>query len=58
MPGAIGGTSAQRTSRPNRLALALGARVLSAYSLPAGTGLYVITEADRSFTTILLKEDY
>ena len=42
----------------NRLALAVGARVLSAYTLPAGTGLYVITEADRSLTTILLKGDY
>ena len=42
----------------NRLAVAVGARVLSAYSLAAGTGLYVITEAERSLTTILLKENY
>ena len=42
----------------DRLALAVGARVLSAYTLTDGTGVYVITEADRSLTTILRKEDY
>ena len=42
----------------NRMALATGARVLSAYTLPDGTRVWVITEADRSATTILLPEDY
>jgi len=42
----------------NRMALATGARVLSAYTLPDGTRVWVITEADRTATTILLPEDY
>jgi hypothetical protein len=42
----------------NRLALALGGRVLSAYTLTDGVRIWVITEADRSATTLLLPEDY
>ena len=42
----------------NRLALALGERVLSAYILASGEKVWVITEADRSLTTILCPEDY
>jgi hypothetical protein len=34
------------------------ARILSAYNLRDGTRIYVITEADRSATTILLPEEY
>jgi hypothetical protein len=33
-------------------------RLLSAYRLPDGTKVWVITEADRSATTILLPSDY
>lgn len=33
-------------------------RVLSAYNLPTGARIWVITEADRSATTILLPEEY
>ena len=42
----------------NRLALALGRRVLSVYTLAEGILVWVITEADRSATTLLLPEDY
>jgi hypothetical protein len=42
----------------NRLALALGERVLSAYELPNGQRVWLITERDRSATTILLPENY
>jgi len=35
-----------------------GGRILSAYSLKDGTKLWIITEADRSSTCILLPEDY
>jgi hypothetical protein len=42
----------------NRLAVAIGARVLSAYTLPDATRIWIITEADRSLTTILQPEDY
>jgi hypothetical protein len=33
-------------------------RILSAYTLRNGTRIYIITEADRSSTTILLPEEY
>jgi len=35
-----------------------GFRLLSAYSLKDGTRIWVITEADRSSTNILLPEEY
>jgi hypothetical protein len=35
-----------------------GGRVMSAYTIPGGTTLWVITEADRSLTTLLLPEEY
>jgi hypothetical protein len=45
--------------RANERALLSGARLLSAYSLP-GTGerVWIITEWDRSVTTILLPAEY
>lgn len=33
-------------------------RILSAYKLPDGTRIWIITEADRSATTVLLPEEY
>lgn len=42
----------------NEDALMTGARLLSAYFTRRGVKLWVITEADRSVTTILLPEDY
>ncbi|MCF7992128.1 MAG: hypothetical protein K9M02_16945 [Thiohalocapsa sp.] len=41
----------------NEQALVDGGRLLSAYDLPRGR-LWVITEADRSATTILRPEEY
>jgi hypothetical protein len=35
-----------------------GTRVFSAYELLDGTRIWIITEADRSATTILLPEEY
>jgi hypothetical protein len=35
-----------------------GTRVFSAYDLGDGTRIWIITEADRSVTTILLPEEY
>jgi len=35
-----------------------GRRVFSAYELRDGTRIWIITEADRSVTTILLPEEY
>jgi len=42
----------------NRRALVLGGRLLSVYPLDAGQRLWVITESDRSATTLLLPEEY
>jgi len=42
----------------NNFALAMSARLLSSYALPGGGKVWVITEADRSVTTVLLPEDY
>lgn len=41
----------------NRRALLTGARLLSAYQTPAGR-VWIITEADRSATTVLLPSEY
>jgi hypothetical protein len=35
-----------------------GTRLLSAYHLKDGTKIWIITEWDRSATTVLLPEDY
>lgn len=42
----------------NNFALAMSARLLSSYALPGGGKVWIITEADRSVTTVLLPEDY
>lgn len=42
----------------NDLALVEGARLLSAYRLRDSTRLWIITEWDRSQTTLLLPEEY
>ncbi len=44
--------------RENELSLIHGFRLLSAYTLKTGTKIWVITEADRSATTVLLPEEY
>ncbi len=38
--------------------LASGARLLSSYRTSRGTRIWIITEADRSATTLLLPEEY
>ncbi|MFD2112545.1 hypothetical protein [Thiorhodococcus fuscus] len=42
----------------NRLALREGFRLLSSYRISDGVKVWIITEADRSVTTVLLPEDY
>jgi hypothetical protein len=42
----------------NEDALKYGTRLLSCYRTPAGDRLYIITEHDRSISTILLPEEY
>ena len=42
----------------NELSVREGLRILSAYTLSDGSRIWVITEADRSSTCILLPEEY
>ena len=42
----------------NELSVREGFRILSAYRLSTGVKIWIITEADRSVTTILLPEEY
>ena len=42
----------------NRQGIELGLRVMSSYSIHTGEKVWIITEADRSVTTILLPEEY
>ena len=42
----------------NEKALEFGDRLFSAYKDRKGTKFYIITEADRSVTTILLPDEY
>jgi hypothetical protein len=42
----------------NQLSLEKGFRLLSSYRTSAGDKLWVITEADRQHTTLLLPEEY
>lgn len=44
--------------RENELSVREGFRILSAYALSNGTKIWIITEADRSSTTILLPDEY
>jgi hypothetical protein len=43
--------------RQNEIALREGYRIFSSYNTPTGQ-VWIITEADRSVTTILLPEEY
>ena len=42
----------------NEQALVDGERLLSKYQVSPGISIYIITEADRSMTTLLLPEEY
>jgi len=44
--------------KENELFVKEGLRILSAYNLETGVKVWVITEWDRSVTTILLPEEY
>lgn len=45
-------------AKANEAALAHGGRILSAYEIAPGVRLWAITEADRSSTCLLRREDY
>lgn len=44
--------------KENELSLEKGFRLLSVYRSAAGLPFWLITEADRSITTVLMPEDY
>jgi hypothetical protein len=48
----------KRDARLNHDALADGSRLFSIYTLASGARIWVITEAGRAVTTILLPQDY
>ena len=52
------GSVCQEDAAENELSLKEGFRLLSVYSLPDGCKIWIITEADRSATTILLPVEY
>ena len=53
-PGSLGAEDQLHNLR----AVRAGTRVFSAYELRDGTRIWIITEADRSVTSILLPEEY
>jgi len=52
------GELCEEDKQENELSLRHGFRILSAYRLSDGTKLWIITEADRSATTLLLPSEY
>lgn len=51
------GVVAAEDAKSNNEAVENGGRLLSAYDVE-GTRVWIITEADRSYTTVLLPEEY
>ena len=52
------GDLTEEDKKANEDALVHGDRILSHYKLGGGRRIYIITEADRSSTCILLPEEY
>lgn len=52
------GEMEEEDKRANDAALKEGGRLFSAYTLSTGERLWIITEADRSATTLLLPMEY
>jgi hypothetical protein len=45
-------------AKENEVSVFAGLRILSSYQISAGVRIWIITEADRSVTTLLLPEEY
>lgn len=52
------GEVCKEDAKENELSVREGFRILSAYTLPTGVKIWIITESDRSATTFLLPSDY
>ena len=48
----------EHDQQENEFSVEHGLRLLSAYTLSDGTRIWIITEADRSATTLLLPSEY
>ena len=48
----------EEDKQENEFSVQHGFRILSAYTTSAGEKIWIITEADRSYTTILLPSEY
>jgi hypothetical protein len=48
----------EEDKQENEFSILNDLRILSAYTLKTGTKIWIITEADRSVTTILLPQEY
>jgi hypothetical protein len=48
----------EEDKQANEVAIDQGTRILSAYTTSAGDRIWILTEADRSATTIMLPEEY
>ena len=56
--GGVWGDVCPEDWQANEQALSAGFRLLSAFHTRTGTKFWIITEADRSVTTVLMPEDY
>jgi hypothetical protein len=52
------GDVGEEDRKENELSLTRGFRLLSVYHTQAGVKFWIITEADRSVTTVLMPSDY
>ncbi len=52
------GDLGEADKQENQLSVERGFRIFSAYNTQSGFRVWVITEADRSYTTALLPQDY
>lgn len=52
------GELSEEDKKENDFSVINGLRILSAYPLRTGVKLWIITEADRSVTTLLLPHEY
>jgi hypothetical protein len=48
----------EEDKQENEVSVEQGFRILSAYATSAGDTIWILTEADRSVTTLLLPEEY
>jgi hypothetical protein len=58
LPAKVATAPARLGRKENEFSLEQGLRLLSVYKLTSGVKIWLITEADRSGTTVLLPKEY